>query len=86
MAAHLDGYEYNSGVNSEPQYKQLLMDSPLVVEVQADTDAFQFYTEGILDDPKCDGSQIDHTLLLVGYGTDNGKDYWIARNRYIFKI
>jgi len=82
VAAHLDGYEYNSGVNSEPQYKQLLMDSPLVVEVQADTDAFEFYSGGILDDPQCDGRQIDHTLLLVGYGTDNGKDYWIARNSW----
>jgi cathepsin L len=51
------------------------------VEVRADTTSFQEYAAGILDDPNCSGDVLNHVLLLVGYGTENGKDYWIARNR-----
>jgi len=41
----------------------------------------QLYKSGIYNEPKCSSTQVDHTLLVVGYGSDQGKDYWIAKNR-----
>ena len=41
---------------------------------------------GILDDPRCKwkSDELDHAVLLVGYGTcpKTGKDYWLIRNSW----
>jgi cathepsin F len=43
----------------------------------------QFYHRGVAN-PHCKSEKdsIDHALLLVGYGTDNGKDYWLVKNSW----
>ena len=38
------------------------------------------YESGVYDG-HC-GSTIDHAVVLVGYGTENGKDYYLVRNSW----
>jgi cathepsin F len=43
----------------------------------------QFYHRGVAT-PRCKTSldAIDHAVLIVGYGTDGGKDYWTIKNSW----
>jgi len=55
---------------------------PVSVAIEADQQCFQFYSGGVLSDPSC-GMQLDHGVLVVGYGTDpSAGNYWIVKNSW----
>jgi C1A family cysteine protease len=39
------------------------------------------YKGGIISSSSC-GTNVDHAVNLVGYGSENGKDFWIVRNSW----
>lgn len=49
-----------------------------------DFDAFRFYKAGIYENTnECSRSASpNHAVLLVGYGTQNGQDYWLIKNSW----
>jgi len=67
--------------NSESALLAAANIGPVSVAIEADTQVFQFYQSGILDDVRC-GQQLDHGVLLVGYGTENGKDFYVVKNSW----
>jgi len=54
---------------------------PVSVAIEADKSAFQLYKGGVLDSVAC-GKQLDHGVLAVGYGADDGKDYYKVKNSW----
>lgn len=38
-------------------------------------------TAGVYDDSSC-SQNVNHGVLAVGYGTLNGQDYWLVKNRW----
>jgi len=50
------------------------------VAIQANQFAFQYYSGGVLEGG-C-GTQIDHAVLVTGYGTGSQGDYWIVKNSW----
>jgi len=42
------------------------------------------YDSGIADPKNCKSTldSLDHQILIVGYGTEGDKDYWIIKNSW----
>jgi len=53
---------------------------PVSVAIEADQTVFQLYKGGVLSGG-C-GARLDHGVLVVGYGTLNGTDYWTVKNSW----
>jgi len=68
--------------NSDPALLDAVALGPVSVAIEADSEAFQFYSSGVFDDATC-GTQLDHGVVAVGYGQDSrGVKYWIVRNSW----
>jgi len=68
--------------NEETIKKVVFENGPLSVAVNATP--FQFYTGGILTPTvqSCNPQQLNHGVVIVGYGSENGKNFWIIRNSW----
>ena len=58
-----------------------LAQQPVAVAIEADQKDFQLYKSGVLTTTKC-GTNLDHGVLAVGYGTESGKDYYLVKNSW----
>jgi C1A family cysteine protease len=67
--------------NTPAQLEAAVAKGPVSVAIEADTDVFQSYNNGIISSAAC-GTQLDHGVLVVGYGEQSGKKYWILKNSW----
>jgi C1A family cysteine protease len=65
----------------EDALKSAVSKQPVSIAIEADKSAFQLYKSGILDSAAC-GTNLDHGVLIVGYGTDDATDYWKIKNSW----
>ena len=68
-------------MNDEEELKKAVSLQPVSVAIEADSTHFRQYSSGIFDYHGC-GTDLDHAVLVVGYGIENGIDYWIVKNSW----
>jgi C1A family cysteine protease len=73
---------YDVTSNDQLALKYALAAQPVVIAIEADTRYFQSYSSGILTDAVKCGTNLDHAVEIVGYGSENGIDYWKVRNSW----
>jgi C1A family cysteine protease len=55
---------------------------PVSVAIAAGNSYFQSYSTGVLTNAYLCGTYMDHGVVAVGYGNENGTDYWLVRNSW----
>jgi len=54
---------------------------PVSIALDAETKLFQSYKSGVITSDSC-GTTLDHGVLIVGYGEEDGIKYWLVKNSW----
>ena len=66
--------------NSDDAMMNAVSKQPVSVAIEADQPAFQLYKSGVFTG-SC-GTNLDHGVLVVGYGTEGTTDYYTVKNSW----
>jgi cathepsin L len=82
-AIKINGGRFVAPSGSETELAYAVAMQPVVAAVDASHSSFQLYASGVYYDPDCSTHNLDHTVLIVGYGVmENGVEYWICQNSW----
>lgn len=79
VAATVSGYTYLPEGDEEALKKAVATVGPISIAFNAL--GLMFYERGIYYEDKCP-EMFNHAVLVVGYGTENGTDYWLLKNSW----
>lgn len=75
---------YYGGASEQEIMRELVRDGPLVASFEPQND-LMYYTGGVYHNVpghRSEWEQVDHAVLLVGFGADQGRNYWLLQNSW----
>ena len=84
VVANCSGYFQIKCKNEVDLTKAIAEVGPISVAIDVTPKTFQLYDKGIYYEESCSQKKadLDHAVLAVGYGTKDGKDYYIVKNSW----
>jgi len=78
----LKGYIYYNSIEESDLKEVLFTRGPLAVSVDASMQTFHAYKSGIYETSTF-GPSTNHAVVLCGFGTEGGVDYWLVKNSWV---
>lgn len=79
----IKGYWKLENEDEETVKKALFLYGPIIALFDCLHELFIKYSSGIYYDDEClDSKEFSHAVLIVGYGSEKGIDYWIVKNSW----
>ena len=67
--------------NNQVALKEAVSLGPVSIAIEADTRTLQLYSDGVITSSAC-GTNLDHGVLIVGYGEESNTPYWLVKNSW----
>lgn len=84
MALEVNSGSVNITAGDENELLQAVFEKgPVSVAFQV-VDDFGAYSSGVYTSSTCENgpADVNHAVLAVGYGVENGMDYWLVKNSW----
>ncbi|KAI3386659.1 hypothetical protein SNEBB_007757 [Seison nebaliae] len=84
IGATISGYVAVTPYEREILKGAIVAKGPISIGIDASHLSFAFYANGVYYEPDCGSGpdQLDHSVLAVGYGIQNGEAYWLVKNSW----
>jgi hypothetical protein len=83
VSSHVSITGYVNVTGGEAGLQEAVAKGPVAVAINASLrDFYYFQGPGIYSNPNCDPNDRDHEVTVVGYGSENGQDYWLVKNSW----
>lgn len=82
VVATIEGYQTINAGDEDALKEAVGTLGPIAISIDA-TENFEDYDSGIYHDINCVSDELNHAMLVVGYGRDGDFDYWIVKNSYV---
>lgn len=66
---------------SAQNLKAAIAEGPVAITIDASKYAFLHYMSGVITDKDC-GTAMTHSVSAVGYGNENGTEYYLLKNSW----
>ncbi len=64
------------------QLKAAIALGPVAVAMESQSLGIEYYSHGIFSSSSLCGTDLDHAVTAVGYGVDNGREFYIIKNSF----
>jgi cathepsin B len=76
------GHEVIAPYDEEMMKQNLTLKGPLTATFKSLPDFFSYRSGIYLATSSCYSKGLSHSLLIIGFGSENGVDYWLVQNSW----
>lgn len=81
LRVNISGYGRVANFDEAALKEALVRVGPISVSIDINHESFMRYSSGIYFEPNCT-TETNHAAVLVGYGSEQGEDFWTIKNSY----